>query len=116
MDRTYEKKPEDYKIVGTNYNRIDGEDKVTGRARYTADIQMPGMLIGKFVRSPYAHARILNVDTSEAEKLPGVKAVITGRDFTAGGGGDWGFFKKKIPPRQPSRSERHPPRDGCSFF
>jgi len=105
MDRRFEKKPEDYKIVGTNYNRIDGEDKVTGRARYTADIQMPGMLIGKFVRSPYAHARILSVDTSEAEKLPGVKAIITGRDFTAGKLGN-AEFAKEMNDKLPLQNEK----------
>ena len=70
-----------FSIVGTNYVRIDGEDKVTGRAKYTADISMPGQLWAKFVRSPYAHAVIKSIDASAALALPGVKAVITGEDF-----------------------------------
>ncbi|GIV85297.1 MAG: hypothetical protein KatS3mg052_2304 [Candidatus Roseilinea sp.] len=56
-------------------------DKVTGRAQYGADVILPGLLYGKVLRSPHAHARILSIDTSAAEKLPGVKAVITGKDL-----------------------------------
>lgn len=78
MEKTTEEK---YSIVGTNYSRIDGEDKVTGRAKYTADINMPGQLWAKFVRSPHAHARIVSIDVSAALALPGVKAVVTGEDF-----------------------------------
>jgi putative selenate reductase molybdopterin-binding subunit len=55
-------------------------EKVTGAAKYAADVAMPAMLWGKILRSPHAHARILHIDTSQAEKLPGVKAIITGRD------------------------------------
>ena len=61
--------------------RHDGADKVTGRAIYAADVQLPGMAHGKFVRSPHAHARIKSIDASEALKLPGVFAVVTGSDF-----------------------------------
>ena len=63
--------------------RKDGPEKVTGRASYTGDLQLPGMLVGRILRSPHPHARILNIDTSRAEQLAGVKAVITARD-TAG--------------------------------
>src|ERR1041384_722155 len=70
-----------YKWVGTRQNRPDGADKVTGRARFGADFNMPGQLIGKVLRSPHAHAIIKSIDTSAAAKLPGVKAVITGQDF-----------------------------------
>jgi CO/xanthine dehydrogenase Mo-binding subunit len=56
-------------------------DKVTGRAKFGADLHLPGMLIGRVLRSPHAHAKILSVDTSEAEKLPGVKAAVSGSDF-----------------------------------
>jgi len=70
-----------FKIVGTRPVRPDGIDKVTGRARFGADFNMPGMLVGKVLRSPHAHARIRAIDTSAAEALPGVKAVITRRDF-----------------------------------
>ncbi len=69
--------------VGLRIPRRDGPDKVTGRAAYTVDIKLPGMLVGRILRSPYPHARILNIDTSRAEVLKGVKAVITARD-TAG--------------------------------
>ena len=70
-----------YKVVGTRPIRHDGLDKVTGRARYGADINMPGLLHGKILRSPYAHARILSIDASKAEALPGVSAVVTGEDL-----------------------------------
>jgi len=70
------------KVIGGNPNvRPDAIDKVTGRARYAADINLPNQLIGKVLRSPHAHARIRSIDTSAAEKLPGVKAVVTRDDF-----------------------------------
>lgn len=78
--KRYEEK-EHFSIIGTDYPKIDGEEKVTGRAIYAGDITLPGTLYCKFVRSPYAHARILSIDTTEAEKLPGVKAVSTGADY-----------------------------------
>ena len=62
-------------------DRPDGADKVTGRARFGADFNLPGQLIGKVLRSPHAHAAIKSIDTSKAEALPGVKAVVTARDF-----------------------------------
>src|SRR5215475_5857954 len=61
--------------IGKRISRIDGPDKVSGRAKYTYDINRPGMLFGKIVRSPYAHAKLVSVDLSAAEKMPGVKAV-----------------------------------------
>ena len=70
-----------YKWVGTRPDRPDGADKVTGRARFGADFNMPGQLVGKVLRSPHAHAIIKSIDTSAAEKLPGVKAVVTAKDF-----------------------------------
>ncbi|MGV3605811.1 MAG: xanthine dehydrogenase family protein molybdopterin-binding subunit [Planctomycetaceae bacterium] len=70
-----------YQVLGTRPIRHDGADKVTGKALYTADIQLPGMLYGKYVRSPHAHAKIVSIDTSEAAKVPGVMAVITGHDM-----------------------------------
>ena len=72
-----------FKQVGTRPGRPDGVDKVTGRARYGADVSAPGMLIGKVLRSPHPHARILGIDTSRAEALEGVKAVVTRDDFPA---------------------------------
>ncbi|MBI4318576.1 MAG: molybdopterin-dependent oxidoreductase, partial [Chloroflexi bacterium] len=70
----------EYSVIGKPVPKIDGRDKVTGRARYTGDLKFPGMLVGKILRSPHAHARILRIDTSKAEQLPGVKAVITAKD------------------------------------
>lgn len=61
--------------IGKRISRLDGPDKVSGRAKYTYDINRPGMLFGKVVRSPYAHAKIVSIDTSVAEKMPGVKFV-----------------------------------------
>ncbi len=67
-------------IIGKRIPRIDGPQKATGEAKYTTDIFLPDMLCAKILRSPIAHAKILNIDTSKAEKIPGVKAVITGKD------------------------------------
>src|SRR4029453_9002461 len=66
--------------IGTHVKRLDGPDKVTGRARYTFDINRPGMLYGRIVRSPPPHARIVSVDMSAAQKAPGVKATLLWRD------------------------------------
>ncbi|MEC8290064.1 MAG: xanthine dehydrogenase family protein molybdopterin-binding subunit, partial [Pseudomonadota bacterium] len=71
----------DLKIVGSNPVKHDGLDKVTGRAKFGADFFLPGMLYGRTLRSPHPHANIKSIDTSEAEKLPGVKAVVTRDDF-----------------------------------
>jgi CO/xanthine dehydrogenase Mo-binding subunit len=72
--------PATNKWIGKSTPRPDGLDKVTGRAAYAADTTMPGMIWGKVLRSPHAHARIKSIDTSAAEKLPGVKAVMTAKD------------------------------------
>jgi CO/xanthine dehydrogenase Mo-binding subunit len=79
-----------YKWIGTRPDRPDGADKVTGRARFGADFSLPGQLIGKVLRSPHAHAVVKSIDTSKAEALNGVKAVITAKDF----------------PDQPNRADR----------
>jgi 4-hydroxybenzoyl-CoA reductase subunit alpha len=71
---------ENFQYVGKSIPRLDAALKVTGEARYTVDVSFPNMLWGKLLRSPLPHARILNIDTSKAERLPGVKAVITGKD------------------------------------
>ena len=71
----------EYNVVGTRPIRHDGVDKVTGRAQYAADVQLPGALHGKVLRSPHAHAIIKSVDTSRAEAHPGVLAVATSKDF-----------------------------------
>jgi CO/xanthine dehydrogenase Mo-binding subunit len=70
-----------FKQVGTRPARPDGVDKVTGRAMYGADMTAPGMLVGRILRSPHAHAEIVSIDTSAAEAMAGVKAVVTGRDL-----------------------------------
>ena len=67
-------------VIGKGLPRIDALPKVTGTAPYTVDLKMPGLIYGKILRSPLAHARIKSIDTSEALKLPGVLSVITGKD------------------------------------
>lgn len=79
----------EFSVIGKRLPRVDAPEKITGGAKYAADYSLPGMLWCKVLRSPYAHARILNIDTSLAERLPGVKAVITGKDF---GNWTWGFM------------------------
>jgi len=70
-----------YKVLGTRPIRHDGADKVTGRAIYGADFKIPGLVHGRILRSPYAHAKIKSIDTTAAEKMPGVLAVATGKDW-----------------------------------
>ena len=72
-----------FNVVGTSPIRPDGLDKVTGRAQFADDFHLPNMLHGKILRSPHAHARIVSIDTSAAEALPGVRAIVTGADFPA---------------------------------
>ncbi len=79
-----------HKIVGKGVVRSDYRAKVTGQARYSADLKLPGMLVAKVLRSPHAHARILSVDVSPALKIPGVKAAVSGQD---GYGVKWGVFR-----------------------
>ena len=85
------KKLKEFKVVGTRVLRPDGIDKVTGRARYGADAFAPGQLVGLILRSPHAHARIKKIDVSKAEKLAGVKAVVTSADLPDHTGGDRGM-------------------------
>ncbi len=79
---------EEYSVIGKRVPRVDARAKVTGEAKYAADYSLPGMLWCKMLRSPHPHARILNIDTSKAEKHPGVRAVLTGKGF---GGWTWGW-------------------------
>src|SRR4026207_861623 len=81
----------DFKVVGTRPLRPDGIDKVTGRAKFGADATAPGMLVGRILRSPHAHARIKKIDISKAEKLAGVKAIVTRADFPDKTAGDAGL-------------------------
>ncbi len=70
----------EYQVLNSRAPRLDGPVKATGRAKYTDDISMPGMLYAGILQSPLAHAKILHIDTSKAKKLPGVKAIITAKD------------------------------------
>jgi xanthine dehydrogenase molybdenum-binding subunit len=70
-----------YKVIGTSVNRLDAVAKVTGKAKYADDFFERDMLVGKVLRSPYAHAIIKNIDASKAKALPGVEAVITHKDL-----------------------------------
>ena len=82
-------KPENFSVVGKRVQRVEGFDKVTGDSEYIADIYLPGMLVGKVLRSPFPHARIRHIDTSKAEKLAGVRAVVTAEDTIKR---PWGAF------------------------
>ena len=75
--------PEKPVLLGTPVKRLDGPDKVTGRARYTYDINRPGMIHARMVRSPFPHAKITSIDLSAAEKAPGVKAVLAWKEAGA---------------------------------
>lgn len=83
-----------FTVINTPVHNIDGVAKVTGRAIYTFDIKLPGMLYGKILRSPYPHAKIRNIDTSRAEKLAGVKRIVTGKDTLGIKQGIWRRFKE----------------------
>jgi len=101
---------EEFKVVGTRPIRHDGPDKVVGRARYAADIHLPGMLHGKILRSPHAHARIRGIDPSRALALPGVEAVVTSADLPEvsaevseqeeGASVNYGFYSRNVMARE----------------
>ena len=100
--RTVKHHDNTYNVIGTTPIRHDGVEKVTGEALYGSDINLPGQFHGKVLRSPHAHARILSIDTSRAEALDGVHAVITGQDIPepadkiiSGGEGDGNLLKYK---------------------
>src|SRR6266545_5359687 len=84
-----------YQVIGKPLGRVDGTEKVTGTARYAADIILPGTLYGMSLKSPYAHARIKRIDTTAAKALPGVHAVLTGEDVREAG--KWGRMVKDVP-------------------
>jgi CO/xanthine dehydrogenase Mo-binding subunit len=87
-------KTDNFKVVGTRPNRPDGVDKVTGRAKFGADAYAPGMLHAAIVRSPHAHAKILKIDTSKAEAMKSVKAIVTRADFAEGlTGENWNILE-----------------------
>ena len=82
-------KAEKFSVVGKRVQRVEGFDKVTGDSKFIADIHLPGMLTGRILRSPYPHARIRSIDVSKAEKLRGVRAVVTAEDTIKR---PWGAF------------------------
>jgi xanthine dehydrogenase molybdenum-binding subunit len=84
----------DFINIGKRIPKMDAEEKVTGKAVYIHDLRVPGMLYGKILYSPHPHAKILNIDTSRAEKLPGVKAVLTGYNIPQI---KFGFYKDNVP-------------------
>lgn len=96
----------DYVFIGKRMPRVDALAKVTGKAKYTADLKFPRMLVGKVLRSPLAHAKILHVDVSRALSLPGVKAVVTGEDTF---GEKWGVFRY-------TQDQVFIPRDKVRYF
>ena len=108
---------QEYAVIGARPVRHDGEDKVTGRARYSADIHLPGMLTGKLLRSPHAHARIRGINTSRAAALPGVHAVVTAADmpdvsaeFTDQAEGatvNYGFYSRNVIAREKALYKGH---------
>ena len=71
----------EFTTIGQDAPRIDAVAKATGQAKFAGDLRVPGMAFGRLLRSPYAHARIVAIDTSRAEALPGVIAVMTGRNL-----------------------------------
>ncbi|MCX5812228.1 MAG: xanthine dehydrogenase family protein molybdopterin-binding subunit [Proteobacteria bacterium] len=82
-----------FTVLNTHVHNIDGVAKVTGRAEYTFDIKLPGMLYGKILRSPHPHAKILNIDYSRALEIPGVYGVVTGKDTLGVKQGIWRRYK-----------------------
>ena len=70
----------DLKIIGTSVPRAEGSGKVSGQTVYAADVKLPGLLWAKILRSPHPHARIRGIDTTKAENIAGVRAVLTGAD------------------------------------
>ena len=82
-------KAEKFSVVGRRVQRVEGFDKVTGDSKFIADVFLPNMLVGKVLRSPFPHARIRSMDTRKAEKLRGVRAVVTAEDTIKR---PWGAF------------------------
>jgi CO/xanthine dehydrogenase Mo-binding subunit len=76
----------EYSVVGRAIPRVDAIEKVTGAAVYGEDIDFSKVLHGKVLRSPFAHAEIVNIDMEQAQRLPGIKAIVTGKDISVLGG------------------------------
>ena len=81
-------------VIGKRVPNVDGWEKVTGSAKYTVDMVLPNMLYGKILRSPHPHAKIVRIDTQRAEKLPGVKIVLTGKDTPGLKSGIWRSYRE----------------------
>ncbi len=86
----------EYSVVGKRLPRVDAPAKATGAAQYAADLRLPGLLTGRILRSPHPHARILNIDTTRAAGLAGVRAVLTGRDTLGAKLGNWRLFPELL--------------------
>ena len=107
----------EYKVVGTRPVRHDGADKVTGRARYSADSHPTGFLHGKILRSPHAHARIISIDASKALAYPGIKAIVTSSDIPEvsaeiadleeGAAVNYGFYSRNVLAREQALYKGH---------
>jgi xanthine dehydrogenase molybdenum-binding subunit len=93
------KKEKPYRIIGTTPIRHDGYEKVTGKAKYGADTDLPGMIYGKILRSPHAHANIISINTKKAEAIAGVKAIVTAKDFPLLMNSDLDFSQVQRNPR-----------------
>ena len=93
------KKEKPYRIIGTTPIRHDGYEKVTGKAKYGADTDLPGMIYGKILRSPHAHANIVSINTKKAEAIAGVKAIVTAKDFPLLMNSDLDFSQVQRNPR-----------------
>jgi xanthine dehydrogenase molybdenum-binding subunit len=93
------KKEKPYRIIGTTPIRHDGYEKVTGKAKYGADTDLPGMIYGKILRSPHAHANIVSINTKKAESIAGVKAIVTAKDFPLLMNSDLDFSQVQRNPR-----------------
>ena len=106
----------EFNVVGKRPVRPDGVDKVTGRARYGADTNQTGTLQAKVLRSPHSHARIKSIDTSKAEALPGVRAVVTSKDlpFASLAKDELGSVLPRACTRYSSPSWRTPPSSAAS--
>ncbi len=108
---------QDYRVVGTRPIRHDGADKVAGRARYAADVALPGLLHGKILRSPHAHARIRSIDATRALALKGVRAVVTAADLPEtsasladleeGAMVNYGFYSRNVMAREKALYRGH---------
>ena len=102
----------EFRVIGKRQPKMDGFEKVSGRAKYASDFSLPGMLYLKILRSPYPHARIVSIDTSKALALPGVKAVLTHKEMPAYPAGILPTQSSLMSPALPWRRHRGGRRGG----